>query len=50
MAALQEVSSEKALELVLTLLKGDAAAKALKNGEKLDIPVSFTLLFFLMQL
>ncbi|XP_028131393.1 UDP-glucose:glycoprotein glucosyltransferase [Diabrotica virgifera virgifera] len=39
LAALQELPSEKALPLVISLLKDDAAARKLENGEKLDLPV-----------
>ncbi|KAG5893498.1 hypothetical protein JTB14_010548 [Gonioctena quinquepunctata] len=39
LAALQELSGEKALNLVLSLLRKDSAYESLKNGEKLDIPV-----------
>lgn len=40
LAAQQELPAEKSLNLVLSLLREDKAAKQLENGEKLDIPVS----------
>ncbi|XP_018571194.1 UDP-glucose:glycoprotein glucosyltransferase [Anoplophora glabripennis] len=39
LAAQQELPPEKSLNLVLSLLRDDKAAKQLENGEKLDIPV-----------
>lgn len=40
LAAQQELPPEKSLNLVLSLLRGDKAARQLENKEKLDIPVS----------
>lgn len=44
LAALQQLPSEKATDYVLSLLKGDVAYKTLEKGQKLDIPVSVTIL------
>ncbi|XP_074027064.1 UDP-glucose-glycoprotein glucosyltransferase [Leptinotarsa decemlineata] len=38
LTAVQELPTEKALGLVLSLLRDDSAAETLKKGEKLDIP------------
>lgn len=45
LAIMQELSSEKAFELVNSLLKDDLAAKKLTKGEKLDLPVSTFIIF-----
>lgn len=46
LAAQQELPPEKSLNLVLSLLRDDKAAKQLENGEKLDIPVSNTCVYY----
>lgn len=42
LAALQALSPEEALNLVLPLLRDDKGAKQIENKEKIDLPVSFS--------
>lgn len=46
LTALQELTADKALSYVISLLRGDAAAQQLERGEDLDIPVSLLVIFF----
>lgn len=41
LTAVEELPLDKALNLVLSLLRGDSATKQLEKGEKLDLPVSY---------